>query len=203
MKKSLFALALTVLGFGVFTSQANAQNYGYNSKPYGYQPNHHAALGQNISQLHQYGNYMTNYYNREASNCRYRSALLAEMRRYNSYTGSLVNAYRGSCPKTYRTACGNVRSSLSKIQNLSRNAYVSPSVAGYINRSCPLATYVNKNYSYFRPVVRTQPTVVHRPTHNYNRGYGHHGSYKKDKGLDVGSAIFGAIAGRIIHEIVK
>lgn len=209
--KKLFLIA-AILGTGFLASESQAQGYYYpqqQQNSYGYQGNNggysqqHVALGQNIYQLQQYGNYMTNNYAHEVRNyngCRNSNALLSEMRRYNGYTTQLASAYRGSCPKTYKTRCSQVRTSLSRIQTLRRNARVSPTVNAYISRSCPVATYVSSNYGYYQPTrvyTNHRPVQAQRPACN-SRGGGY--SHSRDRGgIDVGSAILGAIAGRIIH----
>ena len=213
MKKrhfNLVAYAGAVLGLSFAAiPQADAQSRyyggnGYNS--YGYNSynnrggyNQYDLLGRNVYSLHQYGTQMTNYYTNEHrghNGCRKSRALLDEMRRYNGYTSNLYNAYRGNCPKTFKKWAYASRDSLSRIQRLQRHAQVSPYVSGFITRSCPMATYVRTNYTHFRPY--NQPSRTPVPV------YGHH-HYKNDDdgGFDFGSALIGAIVGRIIHGAVQ
>lgn len=217
MKKLILSAA--ILGTSLIASSAFAQNYYYpssNSNSYGYQGahnNNYQVLGQNVNQLHQNGRYMTNNYAVEQRNyngCSNSAALLAEMRRYNSYTTQLVSSYNGTCPVTFKSNVAKVNTSWGRINSLRRNARVSPTVSAYITRTSPSIRYVNTNYSYFQP----RTAVKHQSRgYNHSRGYGHgkgHGrnyshssSRHHDKGIDLKSALIGAVAGRILHEVTR
>ncbi len=215
--KKVLPLSLVAIGaICLSATQAKAQGYYYpdQTPQYGYNPGYPAygsqTLGQNVYQIDQYGDQMSHYYALESRNycgCSKSAALLAEMRRYNTYTDSLVRAYRGTCPKTFRTAACNVRNSMNRIHKLRGCARVSPHVTTLITRSCPMTSYVHTNYSLFRPVPAPVPTrtyhrhgsceVVTAPRYEHRQHRRH-----DDGGFDVGSAIVGAIAGRIIHGII-
>lgn len=205
MKKLILSAA--ILGTSFLASSAFAQNYYYpssNSNSYGYHgphSNNYQVLGRNVNQLHQYGQYMTNNYaleQRHYRSCRNSANLLAEMRRFNTYTAQLVSSYHGSCPKTFRGNVSRVNSSFSKICSLRKYARVSPTVSAYIHRTAPINSYVSTNCSYFHP----RTTVVRQVPPSHGHGHRSH-SRRCDDGFDLKSAIIGAVAGRIIHEIAK
>ena len=194
------AVGLSFLASG----EVKAQQGYYPTNQYGYQGSNNT-FGQNITNLHQYGTQINQLYTHEARyrpGCRQTAALLSEVRNYNRCTNNLHTAYRGTCPTTFKRAAYDVRNCLTRVQRLRRNVQVSPNVCNLISRSCPMASYVHTNYSQFRPVVhRPVPShgPVYRPTHRPTHGP----TCNNRGGLDIGSAIFGAVAGRVIHGIVR
>lgn len=198
----LLAIA-TICGITLAATKTQAQgyyyynqapNYGYNS---GYNTPYGNNLGQSVYALDQYGDQMTYLFSIEARGhcgCRNSAALLAEMRRYNCHTNNLIAAFSGSCPTTFKKRACTVRESLSRIQCLRKKVRVSSQVCGLISRSCPIATHVHRNASLFRPVTHYS-NVPSSGVHH------HHSSHKRD--FDIGSAIVGAIAGRIIHGAIN
>jgi hypothetical protein len=225
MKKSISHLlaAFATLAVTVITTPySQAQGYYYPEvSNYGYQSGYRSDgnLGQYVFALDQYGDQMSYLYSMEARNycgCSNAAALLSEMRRYNSCTNSLVAAYQGSCSRTFQRAACGVRESLNRVEALRNRARVSPQVCALITQSCPLATYVHNNSRSFAPVVIPQVPVYH-PAPVYHQSYSRHSgcptpapvviqhsrhSCNNGRGLDVGSAIFGAVAGRVIHGII-
>ncbi|MDF1752615.1 MAG: hypothetical protein P1U89_07580 [Verrucomicrobiales bacterium] len=211
MKNSIskVIVACAVIGVGLFASNAQAQHYypdsGYNA--YGY--NGGGNLGQSVFTIDQYGDQMSHIYGIEARNycgCPHTTALLNEMRRYNIYTTNLMNAYRGTCPVAFKNAACGVHSSYHRIQTLRTRARVSPQVCGLISHSSPLVNYVHSNYSSFRPVQAPVPYQVYprsscaTPVPHYSH-HRHHSRSRHGK-IDVGSAIFGAVAGRVLHGVI-
>lgn len=210
MKISSQLLSISaVLAMGFTATKADAQSHYYPTNQYGY--NQYGALGQNVHLLNQYGNQMSYLYGIESRNycgCRHSSALMTEIQRYNAYTSALSNAYRGTCPTTFKRAACNVRDSLTRIQGLHKRARVSHQVCHLIDQSYPLATYVHSNCARFQPVsapVYGYPQQSYCPTPApvvIQRNHGHHHYSHRDRGLDVKSAIFGAVAGRVIHGVI-
>jgi len=218
MKKSISHILAAFVALTVTFSQTDSRAQGayyYGEAPnYG---NHHGYnpgvdLGQAVLTLDQYGDQMSYLYAMEVRSycgCSRAAALLSEMRCYNGCTNQLIAAYQGSCSRTFQRAACSVRESLTRIQSLRNRARVSPQVCGLINHSCPLASYVHNNRAAFRPVVIPQAPVYHSyPQHSYCpppapvviQPSRH--SCNNGRGLDVGSAIFGAVAGRVIHGII-
>ncbi|MDF1813389.1 MAG: hypothetical protein P1V20_14425 [Verrucomicrobiales bacterium] len=196
MKNSFSKLlaACTIFGLSLAATDSQAQSY----HQYGHN-NCADTLGQYIFTLDQYGDQMSYFYSMEARGycgCTNAAALLSEMRRYNVYTNNLLAAYQGTCPVTFKRAACSVRDSLTRIEHLRNRARVGHQVCGLISQSCPLATYVHNNAHQFRPVVA--PVYPHHSSHS------HHRSHRHDRGprIDVGSAILGAVAGRVIHGVI-
>lgn len=194
------SLALGLAGVALFATTSQAQTFRYS---YGYTGGGHGHcapdfLGQYVLHLDQYGHQMSYIYGIESRNycgCRNAATLLAEMRRYNCCTQSLVTAYHGNCACTFKKAACAVRDSLCRIENLSRCTRVSHQVNCLIRQSLPLATYVHNNAGNFRPTrIHGTPHVVPHGGVTYHR--------RHNDGIDVGSAIFGAVAGRVLHQII-
>jgi hypothetical protein len=206
MKRTISTLlaTCTVLGCAMLAPTIQAQNYYYDANTYGYNS---GSLGQTVFTLDQYGDQMSYLYSIEARGycgCSNAAALLSEMRRYNAHTNNLMAAYRGTCPTSFKKAACCVRDSLTRIEALRSRARVSPQVCALISQSCPLASYVHTNYAMFRPVPAPVPYhVYHRAPTCTPAPDHHHGHHTTRHGkIDVGSAIFGAVAGRVLHGVI-
>ncbi len=119
------------------------------------------AMGQRVYQLNDLASAMTWQYTNEvrySRGCPHAAALLKAMRNYSTHTTRLNRAYNGTCVKTFKKAACDARTSLTRVQNCSKKAHVSQHTRYLIAQSCPIATWVHRNSSSFRPVRPVVPT---------------------------------------------
>ncbi len=218
MKKSISKILAAFVAMTVTFSISDSQAQGTYYYPEATTSIHQSGycsdgnLGQSILTLDQYGDQMSYLYAMEVRNycgCSNATALLSEMRRYNTCTNNLIAAYQGTCPRSFQNAACNVQDSLMRVQTLRNRARVSPQVCALITHSCPLSSYIHCNRGSFHPVIVPQSPIYHPyPQHSacsptapilIERS---HQSYNNRPGIDVRSAIFGAVAGRVIHGII-